>query len=245
MTLSVLWIFKETSIIKPIGLSFREKNKCANVKALETEQTYITNSLPKAKQQHNIVCTYCISTILYTFSYGTNVQVCFTLDNIVNLYMHTRWLFNGTHHWFMLNRDAIWKCHHRGRSHRHRHRHRSYCCSYRRSQMDMGGFKITLKMFNTVKVFTMMIHSNNTDLLDGAPCIVEFQHIFHCICETAFVCIMAYMFIIQVFQTQFITLIVYKSDKCFAIVKCTKRNEKSIHWKLMAASVLYCLNLYC
>lgn len=32
---------------------------------------------------------------------------------LTNLYTHTKWLFNGTHPWFILDRDAVWKYHRR------------------------------------------------------------------------------------------------------------------------------------
>lgn len=101
-------------------------------------------SLPQAKQFHTHV-TYCMPKNLHIFrcacivyyACGANVQVHFTLDIIVNLHTHTKWLFNGTHHWFMLDRDAIWKME---------------IPSSSTLPNWMWGLRIILKMFNTVRV---------------------------------------------------------------------------------------------
>lgn len=128
---------------------------------------------------------------------------------------------------------------------------RRHC--YRRSQLR--GFKITLKMFNTVpqSIFvgctcivwymqTILIYFSFGSNWEGLAALdwrkkEEFQHIYHCVCLCVCGSMHVYYPTLSNSVYHFNSL---WSDKCFA-----KRKEKPIHRKLMAPPPFwYCLNLY-
>lgn len=134
---------------------------------------------------------------------------------------HTKWLFNGTHHWFMLDRVAIWK-YYRRRIH----------------QPNVGGeLNSTLQnMFNTVNV-----QNSTSKCIGGTSCAMtlatmakgwKFQHIHrHCVRLYKFVHVY-YPRVNSVYHFNRL-----RCDKCLANLNVTREKKSRLMcWKMNSVS---------